>query len=776
MDNLNKLPNCPDDQSAYRHLCWGTYSDANGNEYVGEFWDNKINGVGTVTYANGAKYVGEFKDDKINGQGTITNANGRILEGIFENGIFIREAKVNLLNSNKNVNGKNKNFNTDLTQQQLSQETRSFEERIPDLLAKKPTNADELHHVDNYATFYWKASLQRVAQLALIGLYNNDAVLRETQSGNKLRTWKHNNAILSVAFSPDGQQVMTGSGDRTAVIRDVKSGQILQTWTHDHLVMGVAFSPNGQQVLTGSWDGTAALRDVKSGQTIKTWKHNKQVESVAFSPDGQQVLTGSGDRTTILRDVKSGKTLQTWKHTSGFESVAFSPDGWQVLTGSSDGTVALRDVKSGNTVRSWKHNQRVSSVAFSPYGHQVLTGSWDRTAVLRDIKSGKTLQTWSHDGGGVRSVAFSPSGQQVLTGSWDGTAVLRDAKTGKTLQTWTHDASVLSVAFQPNDLTDLGSALPQEIREAEAENRALPRSLVDQQSKLEREKPTKSEFESIAQFDQRVAQWNAAAENLNTDIQRHYAKLDPLPLDKRAHAFERALSRAYGNPELHDVRYESQTGQFLATLKASLNPNFKRFVSITVPSDHAKAMKSKLASAGNDLEVELRVTDKNELIWGQLRIRLDDTIILAEYVDKDFIPPNTSGIVSDSQQKYFLPSPIARPSQDPHTAKKTYKAVVVCEQSGATPYTEDLVLTALKIYAQAGASYASGFIDTVSEWCRILKPFTVKPEELNNTALQFEKEGKHFLRGWALKGYENFWDSKGHISLPVFNIFGIVSD
>ena len=66
------LPACP--SSGYFHNCFGTYTFANGETYVGEWKDGKKNGQGTYTYASSAKYVGEWKDGKKNGQGTYTFA------------------------------------------------------------------------------------------------------------------------------------------------------------------------------------------------------------------------------------------------------------------------------------------------------------------------------------------------------------------------------------------------------------------------------------------------------------------------------------------------------------------------------------------------------------------------------------------------------------------------------------------------------------------------------------------------------------------------------
>jgi hypothetical protein len=449
-------------------------------------------------------------------------------------------------------------------------------------------------------------------------------------------TWRHGSAVNSVAFSPDGSQVLTGSWDYTAVLRDVKTGQMLQTWRHGNTVSSVAFSPDGSQVLTGSWDYTAVLRDVKTGQTLQTWRHGSAVTSVAFSPNGSQVLTGSYDDTAVLRDVKTGQALQTWRHGRAVNSVAFSPDGSQVLTGSSDSTAVLRDVKTGQALQTWRHGNTVSSVAFSPDGSQVLTGSWDSTAVLRDVKTGQTLQTW-RDGGLVNSVAVPRDRYSFVIGLGDGNVVIYWLR-GRGLQ----------------------ELLEEKLQVAETSNRNLPKALAERQEKLEKSKPVKDEFEALARFNARVAQWNNEVLKINADIEAHYKKLGLIPLALRAKAFEDALSDAYGDPELHDIRYDPETARFFAILKASFNPDFSRTVSIAVPNEEARAAKEILESKKAGLEVELKVTDRNELIWGQLRFSLSGKVYIAQYTDKNFVPPVTTQLAAAAPEfQTIVPPPMA---------------------------------------------------------------------------------------------------------------------
>ncbi|SLM37979.1 g-protein beta wd-40 repeats containing, partial [Lasallia pustulata] len=105
-------------------------------------------------------------------------------------------------------------------------------------------------------------------------------------------------------------------------------GATLQTLEgHSDQVNSVAFSPDGKQLASGSDDETVRIWDVAMGATLQTLEgHSDQVNSVAFSPDGKQLASGSDDETVRLWDVPTGPTRHTLERPDGPGAAAFSPD------------------------------------------------------------------------------------------------------------------------------------------------------------------------------------------------------------------------------------------------------------------------------------------------------------------------------------------------------------------------------------------------------------------------------------------------------------------
>jgi PKD repeat protein len=244
-----------------------------------------------------------------------------------------------------------------------------------------------------------------------------------------LRTLEgHTSSVFSVAFSPDGKLLASGSWDDTVKLWEVSTGQEVRTLEgHTNSVWSVAFSPDGKLLASGSLDDTVKLWDAATGRELRTLEgHTDDVESVAFSPDGKLLASGSDDDTIKLWDVATGSVVRTLRgHTGDVESVAFSPDGKLLASGSGDDTIKLWDAATGQELRTLEgHTAWVLSVAFSPDGQILASGSDDDTIKLWDAATGRLVRTLEGHTAWVLSVAFSPDGELLASGSGDKTIKL----------------------------------------------------------------------------------------------------------------------------------------------------------------------------------------------------------------------------------------------------------------------------------------------------------------------------------------------------------------
>ncbi|KAK0719663.1 hypothetical protein B0H67DRAFT_642995 [Lasiosphaeris hirsuta] len=287
---------------------------------------------------------------------------------------------------------------------------------------------------------------------------SDDETIRiwDARSGKEVQKLEgHSYGVASVAFSPDGSRIASGSDDETIRIWDARSGKEVQKLEgHSYGVASVAFSPDGSRIASGSDDKTIRIWDARSGKEVQKLEgHSNRVTSVAFSPDGSRIASGSDDETIRIWDARSGKEVQKLEgHSYGVASVAFSPDGSRIASGSDDKTIRIWDARSGKEVQKLEgHSNRVTSVAFSPDGSRIASGSYDETIRIWDARSGKEVQKLEGHSGWVRSVAFSPDGSRIASGSDDRTIRIWDARSGKEVQKLEgHSNRVTSVAFSPD--------------------------------------------------------------------------------------------------------------------------------------------------------------------------------------------------------------------------------------------------------------------------------------------------------------------------------------
>ncbi|MBI3163080.1 MAG: WD40 repeat domain-containing protein, partial [Chloroflexi bacterium] len=237
------------------------------------------------------------------------------------------------------------------------------------------------------------------------------------------------------------------------LVNDNHSALLLMRKEHDEAVTSVAFSPDGEYVVSGSWDGTTRVWDVQTGvEIVRKTVPEAEILSVAFSPDGKLVVSGDSDSNVIIWDAKTGGELVHMTHFYYINSVAFSPDGKYVVSGSGGGDNAVRiwNAKTGEEVSHMFHDSSVVSVTFSPDGKNVVSSSWDGTARVWDAQTGAEIVRKTVPDEFIYSVAFSPDGKYVISGDSDSTVSIWNSQTGEELNHMTHESLVLAVAFSPD--------------------------------------------------------------------------------------------------------------------------------------------------------------------------------------------------------------------------------------------------------------------------------------------------------------------------------------
>ncbi|NES97446.1 MAG: WD40 repeat domain-containing protein, partial [Desertifilum sp. SIO1I2] len=220
--------------------------------------------------------------------------------------------------------------------------------------------------------------------------------------------------ISSLAFSRD-RQYIAASGENLIQIWQVSNGQPVFTLQgHQDRVTTIQFSPNGQQLASGSEDATVKLWSVAEGRLLNTLTgHTDGVTSLSWKATGDLLASGSYDQTVrIWRSEGSG--VQTWEaHGLGVSAIAFSPHANLLATASWDNTIKLWTLQGELQHTLTGHNSGITSLDWHPTGKILASSSADGTIKLWN--SGILLKTLLGDAASVHQVLFSPQGNVLLS-------------------------------------------------------------------------------------------------------------------------------------------------------------------------------------------------------------------------------------------------------------------------------------------------------------------------------------------------------------------------
>jgi WD40 repeat protein len=289
-------------------------------------------------------------------------------------------------------------------------------------------------------------------------------------SGGEPKILQYGEAVNSVALSKDGKWLAAAGLDRpTAEIDDAHPANV-KIWafpdgdrtreipTHLRRVLSVAFSRDGQTLLTSAADGTARLWNIRDGSSRRVFggQIQQEVWSARYSPDDRWIVTASEDGIVRVWDANTGDEVQRFEAGGApLYTAEFSPDGGHIVFGGSDGRVLVGEfdavaaadqsseerkldkearlsqrltaqIEPGrdpfDTLRPAQHSAAVRSISFSHDGKYVFSASHDNTVRVWDLTS-KPEKAWQKTlrghGGWVRTCVASQDGQQVLSAGYD---------------------------------------------------------------------------------------------------------------------------------------------------------------------------------------------------------------------------------------------------------------------------------------------------------------------------------------------------------------------
>jgi WD40 repeat protein/class 3 adenylate cyclase/tRNA A-37 threonylcarbamoyl transferase component Bud32 len=265
---------------------------------------------------------------------------------------------------------------------------------------------------------------------------------------------RHDGAISSAEFSPDGLHVMTASADGSARLWKAGTGTpVGEAMRHAKPIQRACFSPDGRYIVTACFDGTARLWDAKTAAPVASWsaKHEDAINAAVFGAHGDWVATGARDGSLRVWSVPGGEQLAEFHYAENVHTLVADPANGDRFLGVSGRVARVWSVAERRQLFEWTHDGEIACADFSGQGQHVVTAGKGPFAQVWNSVSGAPIGKIIQTDAAAKVARFSPDGTILATAS--GSEVYLWTPRGDPLlnkQPLAHAATVTSLSFRPD--------------------------------------------------------------------------------------------------------------------------------------------------------------------------------------------------------------------------------------------------------------------------------------------------------------------------------------